>query len=770
MKFDRIIKSVIFIFAASLILCGCPALEDLETGSVTFTISSDVADAIESAGAQSSYRSVNPSNLFFKISIKGDYEAEKTIAATAGSTATFDGIPVYKRIHAEASAYEQNSDGTHNVLYTGTSNTIVIRKGTNTISLALQAASSGSGGGSTPSNTISYTFNGGTNPSGAPTSYTSANLPLTLPTPTKTGARFGGWYTTSDFQASSKVNAIPSGTTGTYTVYAKWIDFAVGDILLTNGTYITSSQVTSSNVNNIVGIVYALDTNGNPRGVLGIKNSASSSTQMYDWADASSAEAIGPTTVFVDSTINTSYTGSGSVYDYNETGDTDGSDNWAYLCSQDLTGTSSANAATRYPAFNWINNYGTDVVDNLSDTDYEDGWYMPSLKEMAYIRQNKGTLNNILGAITGATTLQAGCYWSSSTCSQSNGTTYQQNYIINFDDAADPIVELHNRHGSYYVLCVHKIETNTIIYSLDGGTNATSNPATSASASASTPITLANPTRSGYLFDGWYENPNFTGTRVTQITEAGYPTLYAKWHVAGSAVGDILLTDGSYITALMLTTSNVSSIVGIVYDVDSNGTPHGVFGIKNSGSTELSWGKSNWTDAENSTLPCYNNAFTNIIAKYNNSGIYDDDDDGSDNWEYICSVDTTYTTTENAATYYPAFNWANNYATTAGLTGTYATGWYIPSLRELYTVYQNKTTISAAISAINNISPNVATPIEDGIYLTSNSSDKTTTNTTTNVTRKQNYCINFGETANNSVFNLTLRNVGRSVCCVRKIN
>ena len=148
MKFDRIIKSVLFIFAASLILCGCPALEDLETGSVTFTISSDVADAIESAGAQSSYRSVNTSNLFFKISIKGDYEAEKTIAATAGSTATFDGIPVYKRIHAEVRAYQLGSDNvTQTVLFTGTSNTIIVRKGTNTLALAMQATGNSSGGG-----------------------------------------------------------------------------------------------------------------------------------------------------------------------------------------------------------------------------------------------------------------------------------------------------------------------------------------------------------------------------------------------------------------------------------------------------------------------------------------------------------------------------------------------------------------------------------------------------------------------------------------------
>ena len=263
MKFNRIIKSVLFVLAASFILWGCSEPETEETGSVSFTISSDVADAIETAGAQSSYRSVNPSNLFFKISIKGDYEAEKTIAATAGSTATFDGIPVYKRIHAEASAYEQNSDGTHNVLYTGTSNTIVIRKGTNTLSLALQATGntsssggsggtggssggggssgtggggSGTGGGGSSSVTYTITFN----TDGGTPSVTSQNIAsggtATEPTtvPTKTGDRtsyvFLGWKngdTLYDFSTP---------VTGNVDLTAMWLE----GFVKVNGATVTS--------------------------------------------------------------------------------------------------------------------------------------------------------------------------------------------------------------------------------------------------------------------------------------------------------------------------------------------------------------------------------------------------------------------------------------------------------------------------------------------------------------------------------------------------
>ena len=36
--------------------------------------------------------------------------------------------------------------------------------------------------------------------------------------------------------------------------------------------------------------------------------------------------------------------------------------------------------------------------------------------------------------------------------------------------------------------------------------------------------------RRGYTFAGWYDNPNFTGDPITEITETGKKViLYAKW-------------------------------------------------------------------------------------------------------------------------------------------------------------------------------------------------------------------------------------------------
>ena len=69
----------------------------------------------------------------------------------------------------------------------------------------------------------------------------------------------------------------------------------------------------------------------------------------------------------------------------------------------------------------------------------------------------------------------------------------------------------------------------TITYNLDGGTNAASNPASYTIQSAA--ITLADPTKEGYIFGGWYDNAQFTGTAVTEIAagSTGAKTFYAKW-------------------------------------------------------------------------------------------------------------------------------------------------------------------------------------------------------------------------------------------------
>lgn len=69
---------------------------------------------------------------------------------------------------------------------------------------------------------ITYNLNGGTNPnSGVATNYTIESNNITLPTPTRTGHTFEGWFDNSSFTGTA-ITSIPSGSTGNKTYYAKW--------------------------------------------------------------------------------------------------------------------------------------------------------------------------------------------------------------------------------------------------------------------------------------------------------------------------------------------------------------------------------------------------------------------------------------------------------------------------------------------------------------------------------------------------------------------
>ena len=68
-----------------------------------------------------------------------------------------------------------------------------------------------------------------------------------------------------------------------------------------------------------------------------------------------------------------------------------------------------------------------------------------------------------------------------------------------------------------------------ITYELNGGTNATSNPATYTIESDT--ITLAEPQKEGFVFDGWYTDISFNGTKQTTIEKGSHDDkkYYAQW-------------------------------------------------------------------------------------------------------------------------------------------------------------------------------------------------------------------------------------------------
>ena len=69
--------------------------------------------------------------------------------------------------------------------------------------------------------------------------------------------------------------------------------------------------------------------------------------------------------------------------------------------------------------------------------------------------------------------------------------------------------------------------------------------------------------------------------------------------------------------------------------------------------------------------------------------------DGSDGWEKLkAACSDAESNPEN----YPAWNYCRKYGATNGLTGDLATGWYLPTVAELYTIYQNKTAVDTSLT------------------------------------------------------------------------
>ncbi|MDD3568281.1 MAG: X2-like carbohydrate binding domain-containing protein, partial [Bacteroidales bacterium] len=97
------------------------------------------------------------------------------------------------------------------------------------------------------------------------------------------------------------------------------------------------------------------------------------------------------------------------------------------------------------------------------------------------------------------------------------GTTYQE----------DETFSMANANVDLYA--IWSIINYTITYNLDGGENHVDNPATFTVEDLT--FTLGDASKEGYTFEGWYNNAEFTGDPITQISSAGNLELWAKFKI-----------------------------------------------------------------------------------------------------------------------------------------------------------------------------------------------------------------------------------------------
>ncbi len=110
--------------------------------------------------------------------------------------------------------------------------------------------------------------------------------------------------------------------------------------------------------------------------------------------------------------------------------------------------------------------------------------------------------------------------------------------------------------------------------------------------------------------------------------------------------------------------------------------------------TNIAW-------AANSTTGYSTNITTLVATKVSGSNATDavfSGDGATDGSESLTKLKGAVS--DYSETNYPAWYFVENYAANEGLTGEYASGWYMPSVQELCTLYQNKGIVNIALEKI----------------------------------------------------------------------
>lgn len=159
-------------------------------------------------------------------------------------------------------------------------------------------------------------------------------------------------------------------------------------------------------------------------------------------------------------------------------------------------------------------------------------------------------------------------------------------------------------------------------------------------------------------------------------------TYKVKPNYSECAVGDFILKDGSILS--QTETPEADSVAAIIVRAAADGKPALGVGIV---WTELKWclTKSVGANIKIETLlgdKEYNSNYT----------------DGSTGWAKLkAACNDAEANPEN----YPAWNFCLSYGTTQGFIGELETGWYLPTIAELNSIYEHKNTVNASLKKIN---------------------------------------------------------------------
>ncbi|MBR2465309.1 MAG: InlB B-repeat-containing protein [Clostridia bacterium] len=372
---------------------------------------------------------------------------------------------------------------------------------------------------------IEYFTNGGILPEGAPYEY-SKDSPTVLPIPTKQNAIFIGWYTSMDFEESTKVTSVATSSEGPFAVYAKWNnvlfneDFSKTEI---NHDHSTSSNPSFNGLNLTVkgkseasfasrvdenGASYLLWTKGtsdpglsitNPSGYSFAAMQADSVSYEIKISRDADAPILASTEIILESNVDMS-----------------GNSAWGTL-----------NLLKIYSDGSVACGVDSTVIGSIADgsiltvrmvIDFQNG-------TISFYRESGSEIHSVSFSAPEKSGAETTAEWK--TLIQKYMIYWRANLSSVPADATLRIYGIKIAEGNLFVKDVPE-KYNAIKYNLAGGSLPETYPD---EYSKDEPTTLPTPSKQNAIFGGWYASEDFSGEAIKEIPvdAEGKFTLYAKW-------------------------------------------------------------------------------------------------------------------------------------------------------------------------------------------------------------------------------------------------
>ena len=366
---------------------------------------------------------------------------------------------------------------------------------------------------------ISYELNDGIIADGENVTSYTYGVGATLPTPTKAHYKFGGWYEKSDFSGES-VKTILTNEIGAKTYYAKWIADTYKDTLNKQGGTISDDKnITSYEYGTTVKLPTSKDITkadyyfngwydnaeftGTPITEITIKEVPETGNSMIFYAKWTENEP--------DKYMVTFENADGTVL---QSGDVEKDTMPVYAGA---TPTKEQDDRYTYVFDKWF----PELTSVTGPATYKATYTSTSRVYRVTLNVNDGTIGENVTDYTYGTAVTL-------PVPTKNGYKFE-GWYDNAEFTGVAVTEISaaaTGDKTYYAKWV--AEQYTITFNTDGG------------AFVETPIssyiygttaTLPVPTKNGYKFEGWYDNAEFTGTALTEISDGaiGDKVFYAKW-------------------------------------------------------------------------------------------------------------------------------------------------------------------------------------------------------------------------------------------------